>query len=217
MFTTRYTKWTCHTLVLAAIFMITPAHSQQPQTDQFTNLFAAELDNRSNARAALAAIEKRDPGTPQQQFWQRYMELEQVNLDIYAPHAQSRNLALSNDSWVVGMKAVLAHLYHWMCRSCFVSTLASATDKYLDKLKNAAAMTDATSTGLYTYVVAQEAAQVNALRMAAGGNYTGAAMVLHDFAECARRLRENAGVAGTCDKAGTGAGAPPESWPRRRQ
>lgn len=145
----------------------------------FQTMFQKELTNRATARYAIAAIRARRLRHAERQFWSSYARLESVTEARYTIAAKALDLKPAVfTAWLQGRCAAL---YYRLAPARMINTMAGATDRYNRTLLRVAPHVGDPHKPLYAYLLAQEAAQVEAFALAASGDYAGASEHLLRF------------------------------------
>jgi len=161
------------------MFWILTIPCRADDMSEYLTALQAEINNRAVASAVVPVLAQRTDGTAKGSFWAAYAALEQQQKPLYLHHQTRHEL----DSGGVGVwfKSNGSLLAAWIHHDGFVEKLAQATETYLAKV-NAVTVPESEQ-AFWDYVVEQEAAQVEALALAAQGQYRLAAMRLRAFME----------------------------------
>lgn len=127
----------------------------------------------------MSALAKRFEGTPAGDFWTVYAELERGQSPFYIELGKRHVLAPR--ALRTGMKAALSVEAASLFPTWFVGMLATATERYLLFLKSTRMPTERPDQVAMRYVIRQEAAPVNALKIASEGDFKAATDVLRAF------------------------------------
>lgn len=144
---------------------------------EYLTALQAEINNRAVASEVVPVLAKRTNGSAKGSFWAAYTELEAQQRPLYQHH-QTRHKLEVGGIWFKVNGSLLAS---WIHHDGFVEKLAQATETYLAKLN--AVNVPESEQAFWDYVIEQEAAQVEALALAAQGQYRLATMRLRVFME----------------------------------
>ena len=161
------------------MFWILTIPCRADDMSEYLTALQYEINNRAVASEVVPVLAQRTKGTAQGSFWAAYTELEARQRPLYQQH-QTRH-ELDSGGLGVWFKANGSLLASWIYHDGFVEKLAQATETYLAKL-NAVNVPESEQV-FWDYVIEQEAAQVEALALAAQGKYRLAAMRLRAFME----------------------------------
>ena len=133
-------------------------------SSDFIELFKHELQNRALAVVAVANAAEDRKGKPDGEFWHLYSQLEQINQKKFIPYAEKYQLAYTMNM-STKIKLTLSELYGSIYPKHHLSLLVEATAKYVDKLKELKKLSPADDKEFFRYVVLQEKAQAESLKL----------------------------------------------------
>ena len=168
--------------LLAAIAILYMYTQSGMRTDDFPAGIRYEVANRAFALRTVERLSRRFEGSDQQAFWLAYLKLEQFS----APHYRALAERLEVDShpglWTRFRAAVVASDPGFMMERTLRSML-SRTEIYVGRLNQLQSIGPADESEFLDYMVAQEALQVEMLRLAVSGQYGDAAAKVEAFVD----------------------------------
>lgn len=145
----------------------------------YREMLTREAANRAVARHVVSYLAEADNGTERGAFWTAYRDLEAAQKPRY--DQIERCEAIEAGGLVVWTKSRLSAIFARLFPETFIGLLADATVAYLGELKRLSQFPDPLAEDFWRYVVAQEAAQVEALNLARQGDLVAARQTLQTF------------------------------------
>lgn len=135
---------------------------------KFLKGFDHELQNRAFAYLAIARMTHRLQGDPRLVFWKAYLELEQFNRPRYAAAARQWGLDVTARPWAKA-KALLVSSVPKPLIGALLKVVLKETLRYMCWLSALRKRGPAEASEFLDYMVAQEAMQIEMMKMALGG------------------------------------------------
>ena len=149
------------------------------QAADYRELLTRELDNRAVARHVVSYLADVHADSEQGAFWSAYRDLEAWQKPRYDQLERCQETEKSSVG--VWMKSRFSAIFARLFPESFLNMLAGATATYLAELKSLSSFSNTQARESWHYVVAQEAAQAEALSLADQGDFAAARQKLQSF------------------------------------
>ncbi|WNC72219.1 hypothetical protein RGQ13_19165 [Thalassotalea psychrophila] len=147
---------------------------------RFLELYEGEVQNRAFALMYTERSSTSWGDNDIEAFWRVYYDLEVINQRLYKPYADKFGLDMQ-PTFFTSVKTSSLRLMSNLFPEYMLNTLYTSTVKYLEGLKEMENLAPEEDKDFYRYVVEQEAAQVEALRLVSQGEAKKATKVLADY------------------------------------
>lgn len=167
------------TLFVSLILSIPAMANTTAQEKIFKEIFQYEINNRAFARKSIPQIAEMMKDTEQEVFWRAFSRLEDLSRPGYEKMAEKHGLAVN--TLLVNLKTWSINMAMRVFPGKMMSTMADATEEYLEKLKKLPGLAKPEDREFFDYVVAQEETQLRGIQLLLQGKYAEAAEVINDF------------------------------------
>jgi len=172
-------------LTLGFLFLLFPAFGQEnavlEQQESFLQLFDKEVQNRAFALLSMSAISEKVTEDGDKVFYQGWVAFEEFLQKKYKPYADKHGLSQEPRS-IARTQAFFGKLASDVLpKKKFYKTMLNQTEDYLEELKMLPEYAAKEDLDFARFVVAQEEAQIEAIKHRIKGENQEAADVLADF------------------------------------
>lgn len=184
---TQFLKIVCvkGTLTLGLLILLSPASCQKnpdiERQEAFIKLFDKEVQNRAFALLSMSAISEKATEDGDTTFYNGWVAFEKFLQTKYKPYADKHGL-LQEPRGTAKINAFFGELASDILpKRKFYKAMLSQTEDYLEKLKKLPEYATDEDLEFARFVVAQEEAQIQAIKHRIKGENQEAADVLADF------------------------------------
>jgi len=154
--------------------------SESDMNKEFLELFDYEIQNRAFALKSFDGILADDLENTNRAFYEAYHALELVNQKKYRPVAKKYDLDMA-PRWWTRTRTSLGLVVGKIFQDSLMKVMHNATVKYVGKLQRLEHLAPDEDKPFFTYVVAQEQAQADAIGFLISGELEKAVKRIDDF------------------------------------
>lgn len=164
-------------LIVTLIIAITGCSMTESKEKRFLELYEGEVQNRAFALMYTERSSTSWGDNDIEAFWRVYYDLEVINQHLYKPYADKYGLDMQ-PTFFTSLKTSSLRLMSNLFPEYMLSTIYTSTVEYFEGLKEMEKLAPEEDKDFFRYVVEQEAAQVEALRLVSLGEPKKATKVL---------------------------------------
>ncbi|MDG1707280.1 MAG: hypothetical protein P8H03_00885 [Emcibacteraceae bacterium] len=171
-------------LTVLSFFMLSNGgitqESDRAMNEEFLEIFDYEIQNRAFALNSFEAILADDAENPHRAFYEAYHAMEIINQKKYGPFAKKYNLDMA-PRWWARTRTSLGLTVGKLFQGSLMKVMHNATIKYVGKLERLEQLAPEEDKLFFTYVVAQEQTQADAIGFLIDGDLDKAVARINDF------------------------------------